>query len=931
MPQMAVKENHKPHLLLIDGYGFVFRAYHSLPPLTRADGTPVGAVLGFTNMMMKMINENKADHIAVVFDAGSKTFRNDIYAEYKANRPPAPDDLIPQFSLVRDAANALNVEIIEMEGYEADDIIATYANHVRKKGYNLTIASSDKDLMQLVGDDGVQMYDPMKNKVIGVEQVIEKFGVKPDKVLDMLSLMGDSSDNIPGVPGIGPKTAAELIIRFGGLDEIIENAQEIKQNKRRESIIENADKAFLSRKLASLCADVPLQIDDGLTNLKVKSIDYNNLYIFLKNQGFKSLIAKIQNKVTEAVAEIGIKNIATQKNSESLQEKGGLEKAKSRNILLINNINELEKYIDKYKEKNSIAMYININEIAININNSDACYIPVAIPKKIEQTNLFGDIMDKPEENKKSSYINILTLENTLNTLAPLLNDSSIIKIGHDIKESYKLLLKNNITINNFDDIMLMSYVLNTGSYNHNLITLINKYSISEDSFVDDKELEKMDISQKKDNICKRLFAISDLYRILKTKLFNEKCLTLYEKIEKPMLPSLSEMELKGIRLDINKLKEQSRLFSSKIEELEKEIFAISQCEFNIGSPKQLGEVLFEKMQIESGKKSKKSGAYSTDVKILSDLAEKGHKIASLILDWRHYSKLKSTYTDSLQNQIEPDGRVHTHFLMASTNTGRLSSQNPNLQNIPIRSEEGNQIREAFISEKGYKLISADYSQVELRLLACIAKIDTLQNAFKNGMDIHAATASQMFGIPADNVDSEMRRRAKTINFGIIYGISAFGLAQRLGIGRKEAGDYIKKYFEQYPGIEEYMKNTINFAREHGYVKTTSGRKCYINGINNKNAGIRQFSERAAINAPLQGSAADIIKKAMVCLDKRLKKEGFKTKLLLQIHDELILEAPENEAEQVAKIVKFEMENAVTLDIPFIVEANIGNNWREVH
>ncbi len=937
MSDTATKENHQPHLLLIDGYGFVFRAYHSLPPLTRPDGTPVGAVLGFTNMMMKMVADNKADFIAVVFDAGRKTFRNDIYPAYKANRPPAPDDLIPQFAIVREAAVALNVQIIEKEGFEADDVIATYARHAREKGFKLTIVSSDKDLMQLVGDDGIQMYDPMKNKIIGVAEVTEKFGVGPDKVLDILSLMGDSSDNIPGVPGIGPKTATELVLQFGSLDEVLRRAGEIKQNKRRETIIENTDKALLSRQLISLCDTVPLEIDGDFAGLKVKAIDYNQFHEFLKHQGFKSLIAKIQGKLeTPSPARgvgRGLELTPQDVSAPLLTSPRSREEELPREIIAINNINNLNQYINKYKEKETLAVYFDIADglrgIAISINNKDACYIPLAAQKKAEQGSLFGN--EEVAKEQKGQSNDELTVSNVITILSPLLTDRTILKIGCNLKETYKLALQNNSYLKPVEDVMLMSYALGAGAYSHDLKALISNHLSYEVNLVDEKELAKMDEQARGQQICARIFAISDIYNILKPRLFREQALTIYETIEKPMLPSLAEMELTGICLDTAKLKEQSRIFAEKIKELEKQIFIIAGCEFNIGSPKQMGEVLFEKLNIEGGKKSKKSGAHSTDVRVLTDLAEQGHEIATLILEWRHYSKLKSTYTDSLPNQIGPDGRVHTHFLMASTNTGRLSSQDPNLQNIPVRSEEGNRIREAFVAAKGHKLISADYSQVELRLLACVANIDTLKDAFRKNMDIHAVTASQMFGVPVSDVDSDMRRRAKTINFGIIYGISAFGLAQRLGIGRAEAGDYIKKYFLQYPGIEEYMKNTVAFARTHGYVETIVGRKCYINGIADKNAGIRQFSERAAINAPLQGSAADIIKKAMVKLDARLKKEGFKTKLILQIHDELVLEAPESEAERVAKIVKYEMENAVMLDIPFTADIGIGDNWREVH
>lgn len=917
------EESQKPHILLIDGYGFVFRAYHSLPPLTRKDGTPVGAVLGFTNMLMKMLAGHKADYMAVIFDAGRKTFRNEIYAEYKANRPPAPEDLIPQFALVREAATALNVRIIEQEGYEADDIIATYAKIAREKNCKLTIVSSDKDLMQLVGEDDVQMYDPMKNKVIGVKEVQEKFGVAPEKVLDVLSLMGDSSDNVPGVPGIGPKTAAELVTMFGSLDEVINHASEIKQNKRRETIIENSEKALLSRKLISLCNNVPLEAGEDLSYLEVVDIDYNQLQEFLVHQEFKSLLARISDKVKIEAANIQNHDDSTE-HAVKKNENNSLKKGQ---INLIHNIKDLRQLIGKYGEIENIALCVHIKDdlegIAFSINNADYAYVPVIAPL-VEQGSLFSN------ETSANSASKGITKADALQVFAPLFADPTIMKLGHDLKETYKFLQQNNIKLSPFDDVMLMSYVLGAGAHAHGLKELANIH-LEEDALeFGEKEFAKSDENARSKYMEDRLFAINKLHALLKPRLFQQHCLTLYETFEKPMLVALADMELTGICLDVTKLKELSKEFTDKIATLEKEVYSIAACEFNIGSPKQLGEVLFERLGIKGGKKSKKTGAYSTDVKVLSELAAGGYEIAEKILNWRHFSKLKSTYTDSLQNQMGQDGRVHTHFLMAATNTGRLSSQDPNLQNIPIRSEEGGRIREAFVAAKGHKLISADYSQIELRLLASIADIGSLKEAFKNNMDIHAVTASQMFGMPVEEVNADLRRRAKTINFGIIYGISAFGLSQRLGISRVEAGDYIKKYFTQYPGIEEYMSNMVEFARTHGYVETIFGRKCYINGINDKNAAIRQFSERAAINAPLQGSAADIIKKAMIDVYYALKHSNSEAKLLLQVHDELVLEAPEAVVDEVARIVKKSMEHAANMNVPLTVDVNIGTNWRKV-
>ena len=631
---MTEKQNHQPHLLLIDGYGFLFRAYHSLPPLTRKDGTPVGAVLGFTNMLMKMISSHKVDYIAVVFDAGRKTFRHALYPEYKANRPPAPDDLIPQFSLVREAATALNVHIIEMNGYEADDIIATYARLSREKSYKLTIVSSDKDLMQLIGDDGVQMYDPMKNKIIGIAEVQEKFGVKPDKVLDVLSLMGDSSDNIPGVPGIGPKTAAELVLQFGSLDEVLKRAGEIKQNKRRETIIENADKALLSRSLITLCATVPLEMENDFSPLEVKEIDYQQFYEFLQHQGFKSLIAKIEGKVpmpSPTLPEIGLGNENTTNQSTittSLQRQEDKvidSKIKSRESTIITDLVTLKEFINKQKEIKVLAIYFDIADslrgVAININNSAAAYIKITKENNAQQGSLFGDVQSTASLNQSN--------RETLVAITPLLVDKTILKTGHDLKETYKLLLQNNIVMQPFDDIMLMSYVMGAGAHSHSLPELADLHLANYQTF-NDKELLKMTNENRSMVMCDRVFAKFDLHEILKHKLFKEQCLTLYETLEKPMLTSLAQMELLGICLDAVKLKEQSRVFAEKISGLQQQIYQAAGCEFNIGSPKQMGEVLFGKMGLASSKKSKKSGAQSTNVQVLNDLAAQGHEIASV-------------------------------------------------------------------------------------------------------------------------------------------------------------------------------------------------------------------------------------------------------------------------------------------------------------
>lgn len=891
-------------LILIDGYGFVFRAYHSMPPLTSPDKTPVGAVYGFTNMIFKMLKDHDADYISVIFDAGRKTFRHDIYSEYKANRPPAPEDLIPQFPIVREAAEAMGLAVMETDGYEADDLIATYSQIAKKEGLKVTIVSSDKDLMQLVDDD-VSMFDPMKGKIIGCAEVIEKFGVPPEKVLDVLSLMGDSSDNVPGVPGIGPKTAAELIEMFGDLDSILARAGEIKQNKRRETLIENADKARLSRELIKLnfSAPHPFEIKD----LIVQEPDQAKLAAFLQKQGFKSLLAKMG----KVVAEVAVRE-------DELKHPHNISEEYS----LIKDFNQLINWFKNEKEIVRLAISPIIDKkagevgVSLALKNGKACFI-----KFTEETAAQNSLFD---EKKPTDGI---SRSDFAKAIKPLIDDKSIVKVFYDVKSLTSLPEK----IYNFDDIMLMSYSIDAGNHNHTLESIFeNHLDVHEDEislkdFAAKEELAQVAISCKIADFCLRA------HEKLRQKLFTDNAMTIYEKMEKPLVYVIEKMEKNGIKLNPARLSELSVEFAKWCADLEKQIYELAGKEFNIGSPKQLGEILFVDMGIGAGKKSKKTNAFSTDAKVLEELEADGHAIAGLILKWRHYSKLKSTYTDSLGKEIASDGRVHTTFAMASTTTGRLSSINPNLQNIPIRSEEGNKIREAFVAESGNKLISADYSQIELRLLAEIADIGSLKKAFKEGHDIHAATAADMFGVDINEVSSDLRRKAKTINFGIIYGISAFGLAQRLGIARSEAAEYIKQYFIKYPGIEKYMVETVKSTRERGYTETIFGRKCYVRGINDKNPAIRQFSERAAINAPLQGSAADIIKKAMLHLQKSIEEKNYKTRMLLQVHDELVLEVPENEVEAVSVLTKKIMENVVSLSVPITANIGVGNNWAEIH
>ncbi|MDA0780892.1 MAG: DNA polymerase I [Rickettsiales bacterium] len=910
MSEISKKSSKK--LILIDGYGFVFRAYHALARanMKRADGTPVGAVFAFTNMLIKTIKDHETDYIAVVFDSGEKTFRNDIYKEYKANRPPAPEDLIPQFPLVREAAKALNLAIVEKIGYEADDLIATYTKIAKEHGYEVIIISSDKDLMQLIGD-GVQMYDSLKSRIIDVRQVEEKFGVKPDKVLDVLSLMGDSSDNVPGVPGIGPKTASELINRFGTLENVLESTSEITQNKRRETLEASKQQALLSKELIKLCYDVP--VESEIEDFVVKDINNENLLIFLREQGFKSLIAKFDKDG------VGDNNAA---NNDNLGKKTSSE--------LLKNVKDISKWLNKQGEIRALSIDVINDEKTSDLLGvsfcveGKSCFFRFEVEKQPSQTSLFGD-----DNDNKADKIGI---NEVIKEVKAYLEDKSILKVGHSLKRFIQEAKECGVEVQPFDDVMIMSSTLEGGLHKHDIKNMIVRhYPEIEGDFVDIKISSDMEDGKIMHHSCLISGALLYIHKTLKAKLIKERQTAAYYRIEKPLVNVLGQMESNGIKVDVAVLNKLSGEFAKQAAELELEIHKMAGCEFNIGSPKQLGEVLFEQMGLSTGKKSKKSGAYSTDVQVLQALAADGHDIADKVLQWRHISKMKSTYTDSLPKQVKEDGRVHTTFEMAATSTGRLSSRDPNLQNIPIRTEDGSKIRRAFVAKEGCKLISADYSQIELRLLAHMADMPVLQDAFNNNLDIHAATASQMFKVDLKDVDSDLRRKAKTINFGIIYGISAFGLSQRLGIPRGEAAKYIKQYFEQYPGIEAYMKKTVEFAREHSYVETIWGRKCFVNGINDKNPALRQFSERAAINAPLQGSAADIIKKAMVCLNDEIAEKSYKASILLQVHDELLIEVAENEAEKIAKLTKDIMENAVSISVPALVDVNIGNNWNEIH
>ena len=953
----------KNKIALIDGYGFVFRAFHSLPPLTRNDGTPVGAVYGFTNMLIRLLAGLNVTHLSVVFDSGSKTFRNQIYDKYKANRPPCPPELIPQFPLIREVAESLNLHIAEKVGYEADDLIATIAKSVNKEEFDVMIVSSDKDLMQLV-DDHIFMFDAMKNKLITKKEVKEKFMVAPAQVLDVLSLMGDSSDNVPGVKGIGPKTAAELINQYGDLENLLLHLDEIKQEKRREILKAGTANALLSKQLITLCETVP--IDVNMKDFEVKNIDPHKLIKFLEAQGFRSLMARIQKEFKIDSNSISNSSVGYEKNTTSSSTETSIPNSTSNIQSYASNIIVNDLSFDKIK-KTKIETIEELKRIKIlalldgnliidtefNLENSkqidslilssfsndygvkEIFYIP--IQKEEKKVESFGDLFSAISVETSNQSLQPLNLSPVLTELKEIFLDPSILKIGYKIKDLIKL-----IKVDQIDDIAVMAYVINSGSDKSNIRNLIST-NLAED--IENNgfgtafdEIEKVksggkspelfsDENKKLQFFCFKSYAIYQLYKFLKKSIFEQKLNFVYYQFDRPLIPVLAEIEMNGILVDKIKLKKLSDEFEEKAKILAKEIYVLAGEEFNIASPKQLSHILFEKLSLKSGKKSK-SGGFSTSSDILEELDLEGHIIAGKILDWRHLTKLKNTYTDSLQKQINPEtSRVHTTFSAISTSTGRLSSIDPNLQNIPIRSEEGNKIREAFIAAKNHQLISADYSQIELRVLAHTADIGTLKQAFKENKDIHAITAAQVFGVLEKDVDSDMRRKAKAINFGIIYGISAFGLAKQLGISVGDASTYIKTYFTTYPGIQNYMSVYKENARTNGFVATITGRKCFLTDINSNNPVLRGLAERLAINAPIQGSAADIIKKAMIDLSATLKEKNLKTKLILQVHDELILEAPNDEIEVAKNLVKDVMEKAMLLDLPLKVDVEVGNHW----
>ena len=918
----------KDHFYLIDGSGYIFRAYYALPPLTRkSDGLPTGAVSGFCNMLNKLLQDSKSDdnnlkptHFAVIFDSARKNFRNDIYPDYKANRSDAPDDLIPQFEYIRKSVIAFNLPSVELINYEADDLIATYTEQVLIKGGKVTIVSSDKDFMQLYKKD-VRIYDPMKNKFITPEDINNKFGVEPKKVIDVQALAGDSSDNVPGVPGIGIKTAAELINQYGTLEELLKKAHEIKQNKRRETIIKNKSKAIISKKLVTLKKDVPVK--EKLNEFILKEIDKDKLYNYLREMEFNRLLSL-------TISNYGEPDLAGSKKNENFNEKQ--KSINKKNYFLIKNEKEIDEWIREAEESGELA----IDTETSSLDAHQADLIGISLSTKI------GKACYIPIGHKSGGCLKKI---NVIKKLKPLLEDKSVKKIGQNIKFDFIVLYKQGIEMNSMEDTMLMSYVLDAGKNRHNMdilseIHLSHKTISFKDLVGSGKKqinFSEVEINQAMEYAAEDADITYRLYKIFTKNLNNEKLTNLYEMSAKPLIKILAFMEIHGVKIDNKFLKDLSKKFEKKISNLEKKIFKISKKEFNIASTKQLGEIMYNELKIASLKKTKK-GSFATSASVLEDLAFKGHELPKLILDWRQVSKLKNTYSDSLPEHINPNtNRVHTSFLLAATTTGRLASSDPNLQNIPIKSEDGKDIRKAFIAERGHTLVSADYNQIEMRILADLADVKELKKAFKNNEDIHTLTASQVFNLDIKKVDQNIRRKAKAINFGIIYGISQYGLAKQIMVSINEAEEFLTSYFLKFPEIKEYMNSTIKFCRKSGYVNNIFGRRTHINGINDKNYNVRNFQERAAINAPIQGSASEIMRLAMIRLVKRFKSlKHVKSKILLQIHDELIFEVPNVEIKEICNVVKEEMISVVKSDlhafsIPLTVDINSGDNWGILH
>ena len=924
------------HLYLVDASGYIFRAYHALPPLTRkSDGLPVGAVSGYCNMLFKLLEDARSKdgptHFACIFDHSGKSFRNDLDERYKANRPPAPEDLVPQFPLVREATVAFGAPAIELENYEADDLIAAYARIAAEKGAKVTIISSDKDLMQLVNEQ-IGMLDTMKDRKIGPDQVVEKFGVGPENVIDVQALAGDSVDNVPGVPGIGIKTAAQLINEYGDLETLLEKAEGIKQKKRRENLIEFAADARLSKQLVTLDQQTPVPVP--VEDLGIDEPDSEALIDFLNVMEFRTITRRVKEKMgLEDIAEgnAGIANASAPVGSEKLPfETDSYETVSTLSVL------------DDWVERATLAGIVAVDTetdsldcvsgrlvgVSLAIAPNEACYIPLGHGS----SDLLAE--DAPEQ---------IAMNDALAALRPLLENPAVLKVGQNFKYDLTMFQRHGINVTPIDDTMLMSAALNAGKHGHGMDELSERYfdhkpiPFKEVAGTGKKQItfDQVPIPDATRYAAEDADVTLRLWSELKPRLSVERVTTLYETVERPLISVIAEMEQAGVFVDRHCLSRLSGDFAQRMAQYEDEARELAGHDFNLGSPKQIGDILFGEMGLEGGKKTK-TGAWSTGADTLEDLAAEGHELPRKILDWRGLSKLKSTYTDALPQAINAEtGRVHTSFMMAGAQTGRLASTDPNLQNIPIRTEEGRKIREAFIAEEGNVLISADYSQIELRLLAHIGEVDMLRKAFNEGLDIHAMTASEMFDTPIEGMDPMIRRRAKAINFGIIYGISAFGLARQLSIPRGEASDYIKTYNKRFPGIKRYMDSMKDFAREHGYVETSFGRKVWVEDVKSKNPNMRNFAERQAINAPLQGTAADIIKRAMIRMLPALRAEGLKARMLLQVHDELIFEAPASEAEDTIAVVKQIMENAcfpvMELSVPLIVEAEAGTSWAEVH
>ena len=989
------------HLFLVDGSGFIFRAFHAIPPLNRkSDGLPVNAVSGFCNMLWKLLKDARntdvgvtPTHFAVIFDYSSKTFRNALYDQYKANRTAPPEDLIPQFGLIRHATRAFNLPCIEKEGYEADDLIATYSRLAEQDGADVTIVSSDKDLMQLVTQN-VSMYDGMKDKQISIPEVIEKWGVPPEKMIDLQSLTGDSTDNIPGVPGIGPKTAAQLLAEYGDLDTLLARAEEIKQVKRRENIVANRELVRLSRQLVTLKTDTPL--DTSLDELILHPQDGPKLIAFLKAMEFTTLTRRVAEACDCDAGAIEAADVPVEWGVEAHGPDldkgdaagpglvpGGETAAEAAETLLptanpgeatptalararaarfsaapidhsayetVCDLAALDRWIAAARETGLVGFDTETTSLdamqaelcgfslAIADNAEDpagttirACYVP--LNHKTGVGDLLGGGLAEGQ----------IPIRAALERLKALLEDPSVLKVAQNLKYDYLVMRRHGITVQGYDDTMLMSYALDAGVTTHGMDTLCERwlghkaitYKEVAGSGKGAQTFDMVDIARATAYAAEDADVTLRLWHVLKPRLSAERMTTVYERLERPLVPVLARMEERGITIDRQVLSRLSGELAQGAAGFEEEIYELAGERFNIGSPKQLGDILFGKMGLPGASKTK-TGQWSTSAQVLEDLAAQGIPLPRKIVDWRQLTKLKSTYTDALPGFVHPDTkRVHTSYALAATTTGRLSSSDPNLQNIPVRTAEGRKIRTAFVSTPGNKLVSADYSQIELRVLAHVAEIPQLKQAFADGIDIHAMTASEMFGVPVEGMPAEIRRRAKAINFGIIYGISAFGLANQLSIERSEAGDYIKKYFERFPGIKDYMDSTKAFAREHGYVETIFGRRAHYPEIRSSNPSVRAFNERAAINAPIQGSAADIIRRAMVKMEPALADAGLSARMLLQVHDELIFEVEDGEVDRTIPVIVDVMENAsmpaLSMKVPLKVDACAATNWDEAH